>query len=135
MMPPELMTAALKMIGVLALIIGALLAVNRYSKRFLKSGLGGRGGKHLQILESTPMGLKKSITLLKVPGAVLVLGVTADRITLLDRMDGRDYADLADVQEQPRFSSFQDQLRKVTDAWQRRPMQADPVAPVDSKPC
>ena len=135
MMSPELITAALKMLGVLALIIGALLALNRYSKRFLKGGLGGGGGKQLQILESAPMGLKKSITLLKVPGAVLVLGVTPDRITLLDRMDGRDYADLADVPEQPRISSFQDQLRKVTGAWQRRSVQADSVAPVDSEPC
>ena len=135
MMSPELAAAAFKMIGVLVLIIGGLLAFNRYSKRILKGGMGGGGRKRLQILESTPIGLKKSITLIKVPGAVLVLGVTHDRITLLDRMDGHDYDDLADAQELPRPSSFQDHLRKVTGAWQRKQGCAGPVAPVDSEPC
>ena len=135
MMSPELTAAAFKMIGVLVLIIGGLLAFNRYSKRFLKGGMGGGGRKHLQILESTPIGLKKSITLIKVPGAVLVLGVTHDRITLLNRIDGHEYEDLADSQELSRPSSFQEHLRKVTGAWQRKQGCAGTVAPVDSEPC
>lgn len=135
MMSPELATAAFKMIGVLVLIIGGLLAFNRYSRRFLKGGMGGGGRKHLQILESTPIGLKKSIALVKVPGAVLVIGVTNDRITLLERMDGHDYADLADAQDQPRLTSFSDHLRKVTGALQRKPVAAEPIVPMDSEPC
>ena len=135
MMSPELMTAALKMIGVLVLMIGGLLAFNRYSKGFLKGGLGAAGRKRLQVLESTPIGLKKSITLVKVPGAVLVLGVTHDRITLLDRLDGRDEADPAENRDQPRSSSFQDHLRKVTGAWQRKPVCVEPIAHADSESC
>jgi len=135
MMSPELLAAALKMIGVLVLIIGGLLAFNRYSKRFLKGGMVGGGRKTLQILESTPIGLKKSVTLIKVPGAVLVLGVTQDRITLLDRLDGSEYAELAETRDQTRSTSFQDHLRKVGSAWQRTPARLDPVAPVDSEPC
>lgn len=135
MMSPELLTAALKMIGVLVLIVGGLLVFNGYSKRFLKGGLGGSGSRSLQVLESTPIGLKKSLTLVKVPGAVLVLGVTHDRITLLDRMDGSAYGDLAENRDQPRSPSFQDHLRKVTGAWQRKPVHLDPMAPVDSEPC
>jgi len=135
MMSPELMTAALKMIGVLVLMIGGLLAFNRYSKRFLKGGLNGGGRKRLQVMENLPIGLKKSIALVKVPGAVLVLGVTNDRITLLDRMDGGDDADPVVDRGQPRSVSFQDHLRKVTGAWQRKPVGADSAAHVDSKSC
>ena len=135
MMSPELMTAVFKMIAVLLVIIGGLLALTKYAKRFVKGGLGGGGGKRLQMLESMPIGLKKSVALIKVPGAVLVLGVTSDRISLLDRMEGDDYAGLADAKEQAPFASFQDQLRKVTGAWQRRQAQAGPGVPVDSEPC
>jgi flagellar biogenesis protein FliO len=135
MMSPELVTAALKMIGVLVLIIGGLLAFNVYSKRFLRSGNGGIGQKSLQILESTPIGLKKTITLIKVPGAVLVLGVTHDRITLLDRMDGQDYAELAEARTPNRIPSFQDHLRKMTGVWQRKHVSVDAAAPAESEPC
>jgi len=134
MMSPELTAAALKMIGVLVLMIGGLLAFNRYSKRFLKGGLN-MGGRRLQVLESLPIGLKKSVALVKVPGAVLVLGVTNDRITLLDRMDGGDDADPVHDRDPSRLSSFQDHLRKVTGAWQRKPVYTDPAPHVDSKSC
>ena len=73
MMTPELVTAAMKMIGVLVLIVGGLLAFNAYSKRFFKNGLGAAGHKAVRVLENTPLGIKKSIALVRVPGAVLVL--------------------------------------------------------------
>ena len=136
MMPPELITAALKMIGVLVLIIGALLVFNGYSKRFLKAGVGVNGQKNLQILESAPIGLKKSITLVKVPGAVLVLGVTQDRITLLDRMDGQDYPQWTEnLPVTQSFPSFHDHLRKVTGVFQRKSAHLDTSAVRDSEPC
>lgn len=119
MMTPELMTAALKMIGVLVLIVGGLLAVNMYSKRFMNSGAGA-GQKSVQVLENTPIGIKKSVTLVKVPGAVLVLGVTNDRITLLDRMDGQNYETLAMASPSERMPSFKEHLRKLSGGWQRK---------------
>ena len=45
-MTPELVAAALKMIGVLVLIVGGLLAFNMCSKRFFKQ-LGIK--KHIQL--------------------------------------------------------------------------------------
>jgi len=135
-MSPELITAALKMIGVLVLIIGALLVFNTYSRRFLKAGIGGSSRKRLQVLESTPLGLKKSLTLVKVPGAVLVLGVTQDRITLLDRMDGEDFPEAAEtLSSAPSFPSFHDQLRKVTGVFQRKDARLEVLAVKEAKPC
>ena len=119
-MTPELVTAALKMIGVLVLIVGGLLAFNSYSKRFFKHGVAGAGQKSVRVLEQTPIGIKKSVTLVKVPGAVLVLGVTSDRITLLDRMDGHDFEALAVTSSSDRMPSFKDHLRKLSGGWQRK---------------
>ena len=121
MMSPELVAAALKMIGVLALIVGGLLAFHMYSKRFLKNGIVGAGQKSVRVLEHTPIGIKKSVTLVRVPGAVLVLGVTNDRITLLERVDGQDYEAFVEVTPSDRMPSFKEQLQKFTGGWQRKP--------------
>lgn len=136
MMAPELIAAALKLIGVLVVIVVAMLVCNGYFKRFLGGGAGGGGRKRMQILESTPLGLKKSITLVKVPGAVLVLGVTQDRITLLDRLDGQDDIPRADpLSSTPKIPSFHEQLRKVTGVFQRRPESLGPSATRESASC
>ena len=120
MMTPELVAAALKMIGVLVLIVGGLLAFNMYSKRFFNNGAVGASQKSVQVLEHTPIGIKKSVTLVRVPGAVLVLGVTNDRITLLDRMDGKEYEAFAVASPSERMPSFKEHLRKLSGGWQRK---------------
>ena len=120
MMTPELVAAAVKMIGVLVFIVGGLLAFNMYSKRFFKNGVAGAGHKSVQVLENTPIGIKKSVTLVRIPGAVLVLGVTNDRITLLDRMDGHNYEELAGATSSDRMPSFKEQLRKFSGGWPRK---------------
>lgn len=118
MMTPELVTAALKLIGVLVIIVGGLLAFNMYSKRFFRNGVAGAGKKLVKVLEHTPVGIKKSVTLVRVPGAVLVLGVTNERITLLDRVDSQDYEELAETSSTDRIPSFKDHLRNFSNGWQ-----------------
>jgi flagellar biogenesis protein FliO len=118
MMTPELVTAALKMLGVLVIIVGGLLAFNMYAKRFFRTGVAGAGKKMVQVLEHTPVGIKKSVTLVRVPGAVLVLGVTHERITLLDRVDSQDYAELAGTPSTDSVPSFKDHLMKFSSGWQ-----------------
>ena len=117
-MTPELVTAAAKMIGVLIIIVGGLLAFNMYSKRFFRNGVSGAGKKMVKVLEHTPVGIKKSVTLVRVPGAVLVLGVTNDRITLLDRVDSQDYEELAKTISTEGMPSFKDHLKKFSTGWQ-----------------
>ena len=123
-MSPDLIAAAAKLIGVLVFIVGGLLAFNVYSRRFLRTGLG-TGSKAVQVLESTPIGLKKAVTLVKVPGAVLVVGVTNDRISLLDRMEEADFRALSKVDPSPPGPTFQDHLRRFTGRWQSKPIEAD----------
>lgn len=125
MMTPELVTAAMKMIGVLVLIVGGLLAFNVYAKRFFKTSPGAAGQKTVRVLENTPLGLKKSITLVKVPGAVLVLGVTHDRISLLNSIDEPTYEALAETPSADRGPSFKDHLRRLSGGLQRKQVDVD----------
>jgi flagellar protein FliO/FliZ len=49
--------------------------------------MGAAVGKRIHVLESHYMGVKKTISLVQVPGKVLVLGISGDRINLLDTLD------------------------------------------------
>jgi flagellar biogenesis protein FliO len=70
----------------------------------------------VQVLETAHLGVKKSISMVHVPGAVLVLGVTADRISLLERIDDPDGAvtEAARPAGKAPARSFQDHLRHLT---------------------
>ena len=84
-----LMADGLKMIAVLVLVVGGLVLLNFFVRRQLQNGRGS-GGRRIRVLENAHLGVKKSIAMVEVPGAVLVLGVTAERIALLERIDDPD---------------------------------------------
>jgi flagellar biogenesis protein FliO len=119
MMSPDVAASVFKLIGVLVLIVGGLIAFNIYAKRFFRGHAGIRGRKTVHVLESTPLGLKKSIALVKVPGRILVLGITNDRIALLERIDPNGYEAAAMEEPAGALPSFKDQLRKMSGGWQR----------------
>ena len=134
MMSPELLAAAAKLIGVLILIVGGLVAFNLYSRKLL--GAGQRtGAKTIAVLESTPLGLKKAVSLVKVPGAVLVVGITNDRISLLERIDEADFKALREIEPSRPLSTFQDHLRRFTTLNRMKPMKMDRSAASDRTPC
>lgn len=86
MNPPDITTIALKMSSVLllmtGLIVGLLYLFRRLGARSLSSE-----GKSIRLLSSSYVGVKKYISLVEIPGAILVVGVTRDRITLLDKIE------------------------------------------------
>lgn len=106
------------MIGALVLIVGGLIFLNHYVRRQLHAGGRRDGQRRVRVLETAHLGVKKSISMVHVPGAVLVLGVTADRISLLERIDDPD-GDLTEVARptgKAPARSFQDHLRQLTAA-------------------
>lgn len=84
---PDMLAAGLKMIVALGLVLGIMLALSYGLRRITGRRMGGVGGKRIQVLESHYLGVKKTISLVRVPGKVLVLGVTGDRINLLTTLD------------------------------------------------
>ena len=134
MMSPDIFAAAAKLIGVLILIVGGLLAFNVYSRRFLKGGPGS-GSKAVQVLESTPVGLKKAVTLVKVPGAVLVVGITNERISLLDRLPEDAYLSAVDNAPTRPAMSFQDHLRRFSVGGTAKRAASDTTSAAEASSC
>ena len=82
---PDIIAAGLKMIASLGVVLVMILALLYGLRKLTRQRVGAGGGKQIQVLESHYMGVKKTISLVHVPGKVLVVGVAGDRISLLDR--------------------------------------------------
>jgi flagellar protein FliO/FliZ len=88
--PPNIFDAALKMLGILIVLLGGLYACLRLMKRLLNTGFTGKSDQLIRVLNVRSVGIKKQIALVEVPGAVLVIGMTGDRMQLLDKIVDAD---------------------------------------------
>jgi len=84
---PDILTAGLKMVASLGVVLVIILGLLYGLRKLTRQRMGTGGGKQIQVLESHYMGVKKTISLVHVPGKVLVVGVAGDRINLLDTLD------------------------------------------------
>ena len=113
---PDLALATVKMVIALGVVLAVIWGLYRIARRSLPMAQAGGKGKMIQILESQYLGVKKNITMVQVPGAVLVLGVGPDRVNLLSRIDNpeiiKDIA--ANSVNQRAIVSFKDQLQRFT---------------------
>lgn len=112
--PPEMWTTAVKMITALALVIGFLFLSLHVFKRMYKNKLGGQTGRLINILASSYVGVKKNVALVEVPGTVLVLGITNDRITLLSEMSKEAVdASMGPGRDHKKATPFVEHLRRL----------------------
>lgn len=110
---PELITAALKMVAALAVIVCALWGGLYLIKRFARLPAGGPQGRAIKVLASSYVGMKKTVSLVEIPGRILVLGITPERITLLDRIAKTDLEALAEEGAgRKKTASFLDELHR-----------------------
>jgi flagellar protein FliO/FliZ len=87
---PNIFYTALKMMGILMVLLGGLYACLRLMKRLLHSRVTGKPDQLIRVLNVRSIGIKKQIALIEVPGAVLVIGMTGDRMQLLDKIVDSD---------------------------------------------
>jgi flagellar protein FliO/FliZ len=83
---PNIYYTALKMLGILVILLGGLYACLRLMKRLLHAGFIGKPDQLIRLLNVRSIGIKKQIALIEVPGAVLVIGMAGDRMHLLDKI-------------------------------------------------
>jgi flagellar biogenesis protein FliO len=102
------------MIGALTAVLGGLFVVVYFIRRFLQREGPASRDRLVRVLASHYIGVKKAVTLVEVPGAVLVLGVAGDRMQLLSRID--DPATLERIRSrEPRGApSFAEHLSRLT---------------------
>ena len=109
---PEMMQASLKMLAGLLIVLGMLMAVWYVARQFGRKNDGRYQGHRIQVLATNCIGIKKNISLVQVPGAILVLGITNDRISCLAKIPPEDWAADEPVKSpQPSLSSFLSHLK------------------------
>ncbi len=111
---PELTGAAVKMVLALALVLAVLWAAQRWARRNIVSGAAGNRGRLIRVLGSHYLGVKKSIAVVQVPGSILILGIGAEQINLLSRIDDPQEITLVVGEEKAAGPRFGDHLQRLT---------------------
>lgn len=84
-------TQWIKALGLVLIVIIVGIFLLR-KKLGMKTGLTGRK-RYIHVVESVSLGAKKSVHLIKVPGKVLLIGVTNERIQSLSEITEKDIVD------------------------------------------
>jgi len=111
---PDMASTALQMLTALGVVLGGLIIVFYFMKRFLKRDVGGSKEQLIKVIASQYVGIKKNISLVEIPGSILVVGVSNDNISLLTKIE--DKVVLDDLrQENSRITpSFSEHLQRLT---------------------
>ncbi|MBS1257319.1 MAG: hypothetical protein MAG551_00361 [Candidatus Scalindua arabica] len=91
---------------VIALIIATAYVLKK--KYGVRTNIGGNR-RLIQVVDHAPMGMKKSVSLVKVPGKHLLLGLTNDRIELITEIVNED---ISGGSEPVRKREFMDLVKK-----------------------
>ena len=111
---PDPISTTLQMLTALAVVVGALLVAFYAMKRFLKRDAGGSGTPLIRVIANQYIGVKKNIALVEVPGAILVLGISNDRINLLSKIEDQSVLDGIKKNTPGQAVSFTDHLQRLT---------------------
>ena len=112
---PDMLATSFKMLAALALVLGGLGIFFYITKRVMRKDLGSSGGQMIRVLASQYIGLKKNISLVQIPGAILVVGIAGDSIRLLTKIEDKTILDQIHDRGAGRTPpSFSDQLNKIT---------------------
>jgi flagellar protein FliO/FliZ len=112
----DLSMVALKMVISLAVVLAIIWGLYRAAKKNLPMVQNSGHGKLMRVLENQYLGIKKTITMVQIPGAILILGVTSDKVNLLTQID--DPATISGItsrfENQRSILGFRDQLQRLT---------------------
>ncbi|MGD9007518.1 MAG: flagellar biosynthetic protein FliO [Desulfobacteraceae bacterium] len=112
---PELMSMLLRLLFAFIGLVGILVVARFTLKRSGRLGAMVGSRSLVQVVSTGYIGVKKSVTIVKIPDAILVLGVTNERITLLSKIEDQALIDRIcannPIEESP---SFYRQLHKLT---------------------
>jgi flagellar protein FliO/FliZ len=83
----DLSMVTLKMVVSLAIVLTIIWGLYRVAKKKLPMVQNSGHGKLMRVVENQYLGIKKNITMVQIPGAILVLGVSSDKVNLLTQID------------------------------------------------
>ena len=111
---PDVISTAFQMFTALGIVLGGLLVVFYLMKRFFKKDVGGSKEQLIRVVASQYIGIKKNIALVEVPGAILVLGVSNDNISLLTKIEDKSILESIRLEATRMTPSFSDHLQRLT---------------------
>jgi len=111
----DIVSSGLKILLSLVIVLAGLLVLFYAVKRMLKNNTGGfNGGNVVKVLGSTCIGFKRYISLIDIPGCILVIGICGDSMSLLAKIEDRDL--INQVRERSKSSTgFLSHLKKASD--------------------
>jgi flagellar biosynthetic protein FliO len=131
---PELAESFVKMVGALCLVLLLIALLYLAARRFFHKGSLGTGKNPIRLLASLYLGGKKYISLVQVPGKVLVLGIAPDRISLLETIDDEKLLDRLFEEDGNRGSDFfSGHLAAVLHKARRNPNEKAESDPMDRR--
>ena len=83
----NLISTGLKTVAMLAIVLGLLILVLYFMKRFLFVSRGVKGDLLIKILSSLHLSPKERIEVIEISGEKIVLGITPGSITFLTKLD------------------------------------------------
>jgi flagellar biogenesis protein FliO len=84
---PELMSMLLRLLFAVIGLVGILVVARFMLARSGRMGPMVGSRTLVKVISTGYIGVKKSVTMVKIPDAILVLGVTNERITLLSKIE------------------------------------------------
>ncbi len=111
---PDVVSTALQMLTALGIVLGGLIVVFYFMKRFIKRDTGGSKEQLIKVVASQYIGVKKNIALVEVPGSILVVGVSNDNISLLTKIEDTVVLDAIRQEGSRTAPSFSDHLQRLT---------------------
>ena len=83
----NLISTGLKTVAMLAIVLGLLILLLYFMKRFLFVNRGAKGDLLIKIRSSLHLSPKERIEVIEISGEKIVLGVTPGTITFLTKLD------------------------------------------------
>jgi flagellar biosynthetic protein FliO len=111
---PNMVSGAFQMLAALGIVLGGLLIVLYLMKRYIKRDVRDSNGRLIKVLASQYIGLKKNIALVKVPGSILVVGITNERISLLSKIEDKAIQENIHLEASGISPTFSDHLQRLT---------------------
>jgi flagellar protein FliO/FliZ len=111
---PDMITGAFQMLTALGIVLGGLILVLYFMKRYLKRDGGGSSGQLIKVIANQYIGVKKNIALIEVPGSILVVGVSNDKISMLTKIEDKAIIDAIQQEACGISPTFSDHLQRLT---------------------
>jgi len=110
---PNIVSTAFQMLTALGIVLGGLLVVFYFMKRFLKRDIGSSKEQLIKVIASQYIGIKKNISLVEIPGSILVVGVSNDNISLLTKIEDKVVLDTLRQDSSRITPFFSDHLQRL----------------------